>query len=220
MRITLPLVLLSVVLLVSGCRDEKRYHDENPESREVRTGSILDDIREYQQKMNESFRDPEVSPLSDRERKDFKGLDFFKPDTNYRVEARLERTPEALPFLMPTTTSRKAMERVYGIARFNIGSQAYELEVYQNLELLDEEGYEDYLFLPFTDNTNGVLTYGGGRYIDLEIPQSDLLVIDFNRAYNPYCVYDEKYSCPIVPAVNHLDTEIMAGIKDYQKKEP
>lgn len=220
MRIVFPIFFLSGLILMSGCRDKKRYHDENPDLQEVSTGNVLDDIRQFQRKMNESFRDPEVSPLSDVERSRFKGLSFYEPDTNFRVEARLERTPDALPFLMPTTTSRQSMERVYGIARFYIDSEEFELEVYQNLELLDEEGYDGYLFLPFTDNTNGESTYEGGRYIDLDIPDSDILIIDFNRAYNPYCVYNEKYSCPIVPEVNHLDTEIRAGIKDYSKREP
>ena len=71
----------------------------------------------------------------------------------------------------------------------------------------------DHLFLPFTDNTNGVETYGGGRYIDLKIPAGNTINIDFNKAYNPYCAYSDKYSCPIPPPENHLDIEIKAGIK-------
>ena len=121
---------------------------------------------------------------------------------------------------MPTSTDRKALERVYGIAYFTIGTGNYQLEIYQNLDLLDQEGYEDYLFLPFTDNTNGETTYAGGRYIDLSIPSGDSLLIDFNKAYNPYCVYNKKYSCPIVPEVNYIDTDINAGVKDFKTKEP
>ncbi len=220
MKTCFPLYFFLISLLLCGCRDAKKYHDENPDIKNDNPKDLLADIRQFQQQLNESFYDPDSSPLSDKERQDFEGLEFFRADTAFRVLARLERTPESLPFLMPTTTDRKSTERVFGIARFNIADRDFELEVYQNLELLSEEGYENYLFLPFTDKTNGFSTYAGGRYIDLEIPVGDELVIDFNRAYNPYCVYNEKYSCPIVPGVNDLDTEILAGLKDYKKKEP
>jgi uncharacterized protein (DUF1684 family) len=65
------------------------------------------------------------------------------------------------------------------------------------------------------DDTNGAETYAGGRYIDLAIPGGDSIVIDFNRAYNPYCAYNKKYSCPLVPKVNTLTTEIRAGVKAF-----
>jgi uncharacterized protein (DUF1684 family) len=71
------------------------------------------------------------------------------------------------------------------------------------------------LFLPFLDNTNGDTTYGGGRYIDLRIPEGDTIEIDFNKAYNPYCAYNSRYSCPIVPRENYLDTNIEAGVKKF-----
>jgi uncharacterized protein (DUF1684 family) len=73
------------------------------------------------------------------------------------------------------------------------------------------------LFLPFLDNSNGGDSYGGGRYIDLRIPSDNELDIDFNTAYNPYCAYNEKYSCPIVPRVNYLDLEVRAGVKVFLK---
>ena len=81
---------------------------------------------------------------------------------------------------------------------------------------MQQEEYRDYLFLPFTDKTNGSETYTGGRYIDLSIPEGDTLEINFNKAYNPYCAYNPKYSCPIVPGVNALDTEVRAGVKAFK----
>lgn len=216
----LKIWLLSFVLLMGGtsCKDGKRYHDQQTVALSVKQEDPLAEILKFQQELNEQFRDPERSPLTQNDLLKFKGLDFFKPDTTYRVIARLNRTPEALPFLMPTTTDRQSRERVYGLLSFNIDGINYELEVYQNLDLLQDEEYTDYLFLPFTDTTNGNETYEGGRYIDLSIPEGDSLLIDFNKSYNPYCVYNEKYSCPIVPKVNHLSTDIKAGIKSYKKK--
>jgi uncharacterized protein (DUF1684 family) len=155
--------------------------------------------------------------LPDRYRKDFEELDFFVPDTNYVVQAKLVHTPDAVPFEMPTTTDRKTTEVVYGIAHFMLNGHERQLEVYQNKELMLEEGFEDYLFLPFTDLTNDEETYGGGRYIDLRIPNEDFISIDFNRAYNPSCAYNKKYSCPIVPKINHLRTNVLAGVKAFDK---
>ncbi len=216
--VTLGLALALCCLL--SCKDDKRYHDEHEIALSVIQDDPIREILKYQEDQNEKFRDPENSPLMAADRLNFKGLEFFEPDTNLRIEARLTRTPDALPFLMPTTTSRKARERVYGIARFTIGERDFELEVYQSLDVITREGYEDYLFLPFTDKTNGEETYSGGRYIDLRIPEGELLLIDFNRSYNPYCAYNKKYSCPIVPEVNHLDIPVLAGVKVFKKEKP
>ena len=215
MHRALPL-FLAILLLCPGCKGEKRYHDEISPGPGAGAGEIAAEVLAFQQELNESFRDPETSPLPDRLRKDFEGLDFFEPDSLYRVRALLERTPEAVPFLMPTTTERKATEKLYGIAKFSIKGVAYALEIYQSPELQEEEGFEDYLFLPFLDDTNGQSTYAGGRYIDLRVPQGDTLIIDFNRAYNPYCAYNKKYSCPIVPRVNYIAAEIRAGVKAFK----
>lgn len=87
--------------------------------------------------------------------------------------------------------------------------------MYQNLDLIKKPGFKDYLFLPFTDMTCGDESYLGGRYIDMKMPTSKWITIDFNKAYNPYCVYNDNYSCPIVPSENHLDIEIKAGVKKF-----
>jgi len=129
------------------------------------------------------------------------------------------RTPEAAPFLMPTTTDRQNLEVVYGIAHFKLKEVDYTLEVYRSLDTTNTKIPKDYLFLPFLDNTNGIETYGGGRYIDLTIPEGDSIQIDFNKAYNPYCVYNKKYSCPIVPRTNSLDARILAGVKMFDPKK-
>ncbi|MGB5376938.1 DUF1684 domain-containing protein [Muriicola sp.] len=209
-------LILILILVIAGCGDGKKYHDEQStemlESLDTDVASII----EFQKKLNKEFSDPETSPLPDRYRKDFKGLDFFEPDTSYAVKATFLRTPDAMPFLMPTNTERMSMEVIFGIVTFQLKGNTYELEVYQNEELKSQEGLEDYLFLPFTDATNGEETYGGGRYIDLKIPEGDLMVIDFNKAYNPYCAYNKKYSCPLVPKQNSLDIEIFAGVKAFK----
>lgn len=209
--------ILILVLLCLGCREDKKFHDvENRQSPRIGSNAVKD-ILEFQHQLDMEYKDPEHSPLPDRYKKDFEGLDFFPPDTNYRVMAKLQRTPNALPFLMPTTTGKQSEETVYGIVHFKLKGQLHQLEVYQNKELMGKEGYMDYLFLPFMDNTNGTETYAGGRYLDLRIPKGDSIAIDFNKAYNPYCAYNAKYSCPLVPSVNNLDIKVLAGVKAFNK---
>ncbi|WP_299097896.1 DUF1684 domain-containing protein [Winogradskyella sp.] len=178
---------------------------------------VLSGETEWQKEMNADFKDASKSPLKKKDLKKFKGLDFFKFDSTFVVKAVLKRTPETKWFKMKTTTSRESEERVFGILTFELKGQSFQLNVYQGKELMTTEGYEDYLFLPFLDDTNGDTTYGGGRYIDLRIPEENEIEIDFNKAYNPYCAYNEKYSCPIVPRENYLPLKVEAGVKVFKK---
>ena len=173
---------------------------------------------DFQRELNAQFKDASKSPLSEKERKYFKGLDFFPVDSSYVVTAFLQRTPDSTYFDMKTTTERVARERVYGILHFELDERHFQLNVYQEEPKAHSGVHTDHLFLPFLDATNGDETYGGGRYIDLTIPEGDAIIIDFNKAYNPTCVYNKKYSCPIVPRVNMLDIPIRAGVKMYIKE--
>lgn len=217
MKPVFTLIIISTLLFFCGCKQKKKYHDVTYKEAISAKTEAIQAILDFQKNMNADFKNPESSPLPDRYRKDFETLDFFAPDTTYIVQAKFVRTPDAIPFQMPTTTGEKSTEVVYGIAHFSLNGKKHQLEIYQNKELMLQEKYKDYLFLPFTDLTNDQETYGGGRYIDLSIPNSNVITINFNRAYNPYCVYNKKYSCPIVPSVNHLETRILAGVKDFDK---
>ena len=196
------LLVLFSLLLILNCENKKRYDKS---------------FTPFQKEMNEFFKDASISPLKEKDLKNFKGLDFFAFDSSYVVNADLTRTPEEKSFKMKTTTDRLPEYIKYGIVTFDLFNKSYSLNIYKNLEDINKEGYREYLFLPFLDDTNGFESYGGGRYIDLDIPKGDNLVIDFNSAYNPYCVYDEKYSCPIVPRDNYLSIKINAGVKAFAK---
>jgi len=172
---------------------------------------------EWQKKMNADFKDASKSPLKKKDLKKFEGLEFFKFDSAYVVTATLTRTPEEQPFKMKTTTSRLPEYVKYGVVEFSLKGQKYQLNIYQNLDLMEDPEYVDYLFLPFLDDTNDESSYGGGRYVEGSIPEGNTMIIDFNKAYNPYCAYNEKYSCPIVPRENYLATEVKAGVKIFKK---
>jgi uncharacterized protein (DUF1684 family) len=175
---------------------------------------------EYQQKLNASYKDATTSPLKKKDLKNFNGLDFFAVDSSFIVTANLTRIENAPVFEMATTTDRKPLYKEYGLLRFNINGQDLELTIYQSQDDLRDEKYKDYLFLPFTDNTSGNESYGGGRYMDVmitDIKDDNTIELNFNNTYNPYCAYNDDYSCPLTPRKNHLDIEIKAGIKAFKK---
>ena len=175
---------------------------------------------EYQQKLNASYKDATTSPLKKKDLKEFKGLDFFPVDSSFIVKAQLVRTKNAPIFEMATTTDRKPLYKEYGILNFNLNGKDLELTIYQSQDDLRDEKYKDYLFLPFTDNTSGNESYGGGRYMDVmttDITADNSIILNFNNTYNPYCAYNDRYSCPLTPRKNHLDIEITAGIKVFKK---
>jgi len=114
---------------------------------------------------------------------------------------------------MPTSGIKRPEYVKYGEVYFNLLGREYKLNVYQSQELLAQQQYKDYLFIPFRDSTSGRETYGGGRYIDVNIPSGDSLMIDFNKAYHPYCAYTEGYNCPIPPKENFINIPVKAGVK-------
>ena len=172
--------------------------------------SVVKDIKKFQKKLNEDFQNSAKSPLTEDDLANFTALSFFPIDTAYVVKAKLERIEDAKPFKMQTTTDRLPIYRLFAIANFELKGKNYSLEIYQNENLMNSSIDKNYIFLPFTDMSNGKSSYEGGRYIDLEVPKGDELTIDFNQAYNPYCAYNPKFSCPIPPKQNHLNTFIEA----------
>jgi uncharacterized protein len=173
--------------------------------------------KEYQEELNTEFADSLKSPLTNKDRLHFEGLNFFPIDEKYIVKAKFVKLKKQKPFEMATTTDRKPKYIKYGEFHFTIDSKELVLTVYQNIELSKRKGFKDYLFLPFLDLTNGNETYGGGRFLDMRIPEKDAVIIDFNKAYNPYCAYNPEYSCPIVPLENELAVEIKAGVKKFHE---
>jgi uncharacterized protein len=174
----------------------------------------------YQQKLNASYKDASTSPLKSKDLKNFKGLDFFPVDSSLIVQATFIKTENAPTFEMATTTDRKPLYKEYGVLQFTLKGVDCKLTIYQSQDDLRDEKYKNYLFLPFTDDTSGNESYGGGRYMDVmttDITKKNTVILNFNNTYNPYCAYNEKYSCPLTPRKNHLNVEIKAGIKNFKK---
>jgi uncharacterized protein len=205
-KLILKIVPLVFLFLIFSC---------NSKDKKPLTGKT-----EYQQKLNASYKDATTSPLKKKDLKEFKGLDFFPVDSTFIVTAQLVRTENAPTFEMATTTDRKPLYKEFGVLNFNLKGKECKLTIYQSQDDLRDEKYKDYLFLPFTDNTSGEDSYGGGRYMDVmttDINIDNTIVLNFNNTYNPYCAYNDRYSCPLTPRKNHLDIEIKAGIKVFKK---
>jgi uncharacterized protein len=147
-------------------------------------------------------------------------LAFYPIDKSYRVTATLERKENAPWFKMVTSGLNRPLYRVYGVVHFVLNGKPLQLNLYQSQSLMGNEEYKDYLFLPFTDETSGHGSYDGGRYIDITLGEihDAKVVIDFNKAYNPYCAYvSGKYNCPIPLKENNLRVKIAAGEKGFLK---
>lgn len=152
------------------------------------------------------------SPLEAELRRDFVSLAYFPVDTRYRFSRKLDIVEQNDTLLMATSTG---LTRKYVRA----GAISFEIDGKQKLTVFRSVGETEHYFLPFKDATNGRSTYGGGRYLDIEIDSSENVVLDFNYAYNPYCAYNDRYDCPIPPKENHLRIPIEAGEKTFKPKQ-
>ena len=141
------------------------------------------------------------------------GLNFFKPDVAYRVWGAVKETPGSKPFMIDTHSGKKKPFREYGTVTFTINDTITVLHIYQSIDLVKDVMHKDDLFIPFTDGTTYDYTYGGGRYLDLSIKDivNSLVLLDFNKCYNPYCAYADGYSCPVPSMENRIQVCIKAG---------
>lgn len=146
-------------------------------------------------------------------------LQYFPIDESFRLSCRLEFSENPEPFDIATYSGQLRSYILWATAHAELNGQTISLQLYQNHEQLLEGNFTDYLFLPFKDYTNGELSYGGGRYMNLSIDQIEQegCILDFNTAYNPWCAYRDGFHCPIPPRANHLELEIRAGEKDFIK---
>src|SRR5688500_9822074 len=142
--------------------------------------SAVHDIELHRKKQEEKFRDPKTSPLEKKHRKNFKGLNYYPVNLDYRLKATFIKTENPVLFKMKTTTSRLPEYQKYGEVHFNLDGEERVLEVYQSPEISKMPDLEDYLFIPFTDETNGIDTYDVGRYLDFKIPSGPEVILDFN----------------------------------------
>ena len=169
-------------------------------------------LKAFREKRDRFFKEDSQSPLKESDRKKFKGLIYYPIDLNYAMIGIIERYPtEPKPIYvnLPTSKGREKKYVKYGRFRFRREGKEYSLHIYRPLG-----GGE--LFLPFKDKTSGTETYSDGRYLYIEPLPGGKVLIDFNRAYNPFCQYHEKYTCPLPPKENWLEIAIQVGEKRFR----
>lgn len=203
------LIILGITLSISSCNNTKAVKLADKETH-------LETVKAFQAKLDEEYKS-DHSPLKEEDKENFEGLEFFPIDSEYQVLADFRRTPEEKPFAMKTSSDRTPIYVKYGEATFQLRDEIFTLSLYRNAKLSRQEEFKYYLFLPYTDLTNGNTSYGGGRYIDLLIPRGNKIIIDFNQSYNPLCSYNDGFSCPVPPRENFLDTEIRAGVMAWRE---
>ncbi|HEX3074827.1 MAG TPA: DUF1684 domain-containing protein [Ignavibacteriales bacterium] len=205
------IIALSVMLSLNAlsCRQDR-------EQIEITT---LDGYKESVLKMrkekDEYLRTADDSPIPADRRKAFTGLKYFEPSEHYIVEAKLMPFPKQDTIQMLTTKKNDIRKMLrYAQFVFSLDSREYKLTAYVSLPA----GRSNSLFVPFVDATCGKDSYSGGRYLDIEeIKGAGTYTLDFNFCYNPYCAYNKKYSCPVVPMENIINASIRAGERNYGK---
>ena len=162
-------------------------------------------LEEFRKAKDDFFAHDSNSPLKPEQRTNFKGLSYFPENPALRLEVEVNKFPEQETMQLPTSTGDVQTYTRYGRFKFSVEGQQAKLTIFHN-----KHGY----FLLFVDALANVETYGSGRYLEPEQLANGKFLVDFNLAYNPYCAYNEMWSCPIPPAENRLTAAIRAGQMD------
>lgn len=168
----------------------------------------MSDLTAYRMEKDQFFGRHPQSPLTPDQRQNFTGLQYFPENDELRLEVEVELFKDQESMQMQTSTGGVQTYVRHGRFKFQVEGEDAELTIYQN-----EHGY----FLPFVDSLAGRETYPAGRYLEPEALPGNRFFVDFNLAYNPFCAYNEMWSCPITPAENRLKVPIRAGEKLFHE---
>ncbi len=167
---------------------------------------MVDQILRQQSSALKFLRFNKDSPILEHERRNYP-LSYFPVNLEYRIIARWIPIEKVQPLFIPTSTNETVQYLEKGTITFSIDNQVFDLTVYEDLG--NQNSRE--LLLIFTDQSTGVTTYSGGRYLKLKQIGKNSMLVDFNLAYQPFCAYNKAYSCPIPPTSNHIDIPMHAG---------
>lgn len=168
-----------------------------------------EEVLAYWNEYGDFLKNGSDSPVTDKQ--SFKAPEFFAPNFAFKTTASISEIPTKEVITLATNTGESRNYKKFAKLSFPIGGKTYQLILLQN-----EEDKNDY-FLPFKDLTNGKSSYGGGRYLEVNLTSMKKIELDFNLATNPYCAYNPDYSCPIPPSENFLALNINAGQKYFHE---
>jgi uncharacterized protein len=192
MRIRIGLVALLAVAIAGCGRAPLPYPDQ---------------IAAWHAEKDQFMRESPQSPVPEAQRATFAPLSYFSVDPTYRVPAMLKVADSGPAVEMPTSTGQRRQMRRVGTLAFSLKGQPLSLGAFVEADEKDMRR----LFVPFGDLTNGVETYPGGRYLDLERTATGIYDLDFNRAYHPFCLFNSAYDCPYPPPESRLKVPIRVG---------
>ncbi len=175
----------------------------------------INKVKAWRQQKDENYKQEDKTMLTKELLKNFSGLNYYDIKYDYVVQGKLTKFNDGRTFSIKTTGGESYEYLIFGKVQFLIEGNQLELQVYQSQRSATAGKKKGALFIPYIDLTSGGETFGGGRYLVLDVPDNDTLPLDFNMAYNPYCVYDVGHSCPIPPRENRLNVRIEAGEKMY-----
>ena len=176
------------------------------------TQSYVEQITKERTDKDDFMRNAESSPFANSQAS-FTGLNYFAPDLKFRLQANLTPIAKREMVTLTTNTGDGQSYIKYAWAEFDLDNLHHRLLILEVTEAGPEKGK---LFLAFADQTSANETYGAGRYLDIKkVPGANTILLDFNNAYNPYCAYNDIWSCPITPAENRLKIAIRAGEQVY-----
>ena len=168
-------------------------------------------VTDWRQQKDSDYKNKDKTMLTDELLQDFTALKYYPIDYKFRVKGKLIKFNDGRTFSIATTGGQVYDYLVYARVDFELQGKPMTLNVYQSKRAAESSRKQGALFIPFYDDTSAAETYGGGRYLVLDLPDNDELVLDFNMAYNPYCVYNPDHSCPIPPKENYLRLKVEAG---------
>ncbi|MEP1035372.1 DUF1684 domain-containing protein [Ekhidna sp.] len=168
----------------------------------------IQEIQSFWKERNEFFQSSEASPFIQKN-EEHKEVAYFEPNSDYRVSGKLSRFTKRETLALGNSDGTTTTYLKFANVNFKIKDKPCSLLILKAL------GFGNQYLLAFGDATSGESTYGGGRYLDVVIGKSDLLTLDFNKAYNPYCAYFDDFTCPLPPIENLLEVSIEAGEKNY-----
>jgi uncharacterized protein len=198
-------ILLIVLLVLFGLFYLTVYQNDSEEA-------YVEQILKEREEKDRLFREGSDSPFA-ANRQAFKGLQYFEPDYSLRIQAKLTIQEERKTRTLGTNDGREKTYREFGLADFSIDGVPQRLLI---LEVIERGPFKGTLFLAFGDDTSAQETYGAGRYLDVKaLRTDDVILLDFNKAYNPYCAYSDGFTCPLPPRENLLTVPIRAGEKTY-----
>ena len=200
------LIVLFLSLIIISCTN-KQHSYTNEQLKEFKQN-----FAKYVVEKNDYCKSND-SPLLKNDIPDFAGLNYYEYDPNFRFEGPIYTYDNPDTVIIYGTKKDERPSLKYGYFEFSFNGKKHQLQIFKILPRKPQQG--DYLFLGFTDATSNDATYGGGRYINLDLNEENLYTVDFNYAYNPYCAYNPKYSCAIPSRENHLSIAIEAGEKKY-----